>query len=123
MRRIAERLTYEDSWARGYPDECDKYLEHYTGGGLVRRPVSTDTRDQRPRTPSRLPPLAQPQLAQPQLAQPPSLGLLGLSRPVGMTPQPRPRYDPYDDRDRRPKQQRDADNLDDVVTHVRPTKS
>jgi hypothetical protein len=77
---------------------------------------------------SRLPPLAQPQLAQPQLAQPqlaqpPSLRLLGLSRPVGMAPQPRPRYDPYDDRDRHRQQQGDADNLDDVVTHVRPTKS
>jgi len=84
---------------------------------------STHTRDPRPRTPSRLPPLAQPQLAQPQLAQPPSLRLLGLNRPVGMTPQPRPRYDPYDDRDRRREQQGDADNLDDVVTHARPAKS
>jgi hypothetical protein len=89
---------------------------------------STDTHDQRPRNQSRLPPLAepqlaQPQLAQPQLAQPPSLRLLGLNRPVGMTHQPPPRYDPYDDRDRRRQQQGDADNLDDVVTHVRPTKS
>jgi len=32
IRRIAERLAYEDSWAHGYPDEYDKYLEHYTGG-------------------------------------------------------------------------------------------
>jgi hypothetical protein len=32
LHRIAERLAWEDSTARGYPDEYGKYLEHYLGG-------------------------------------------------------------------------------------------
>jgi hypothetical protein len=32
IRRIAERLAWEDSTARGYPDEYDRYLQHYVGG-------------------------------------------------------------------------------------------
>jgi hypothetical protein len=32
MQRIAERLAYEDSTERGYPDEYQMYLDHYTGG-------------------------------------------------------------------------------------------
>jgi hypothetical protein len=32
MQRIAERLSYEDSTARGYPDQYEMYLEYYTGG-------------------------------------------------------------------------------------------
>ena len=32
MQRIAERLAYEDSTAKGYPDQYDMFLEHYQGG-------------------------------------------------------------------------------------------
>lgn len=32
IRRIAERLAWEDSTARGYPGEYRKYLDHYLGG-------------------------------------------------------------------------------------------
>ena len=32
LRRIAERLAYEDSTGRGYEDQYAMYLEHYTGG-------------------------------------------------------------------------------------------
>lgn len=31
IERIAERLAFEDSEARGYPDEYDRYLQHYLG--------------------------------------------------------------------------------------------
>jgi hypothetical protein len=32
IRRMAERLAWEDSWGRGYAEEYDKYLDHYLGG-------------------------------------------------------------------------------------------
>jgi hypothetical protein len=32
--RMAERLAYEDSTAKGYPDHYGRYLEHFLGGRL-----------------------------------------------------------------------------------------
>ena len=31
IRRIAERLAWQDTVARGYEDQYDKYLQHYLG--------------------------------------------------------------------------------------------
>lgn len=32
LRRIAERLAYEQSTAQGYPYKYGRFLEHYLGG-------------------------------------------------------------------------------------------